>query len=95
MSNEVDESAKAVREVAGVAGKAIDAARDAGGFIDRIFGKGLEDMVGRHWSDKMTARRIEAAIYDWERLAVLAHDTAERLKAKGITNLRARVGDTV
>lgn len=89
MSNDVEQTAKAVQEIAGATGKAIDAARYAGGFIDRIFGKGLEDMVGRHWSDRMTARRIEAAIYDWERLQTLAHDTNERLRARGITNLRA------
>ena len=89
MSNDIEETAKAVQEVAGAAGKAIDAARDAGGFIDRIFGKGLENMVGRHWSDRMTARRIEASIYDWERLQILAHETNERLRSRGITNLRA------
>lgn len=89
MSNDVEEAAKAVQEVAGAAGKAIDATRDAGGFIERIFGKGLEDMVGWRWSDRMTARRIEACIYDWERLQILAHQTNERLRARGITNFRA------
>lgn len=45
---EFEESVKAVQEVAGAAGKAIDAARDAGRFLDRIFGKGIEDAVGHH-----------------------------------------------
>ncbi|PVE50199.1 Abi-alpha family protein [Rhizobium rhizogenes] len=88
MSSEVEETAKAVREVAGTTGKLVDAARGAGGFLDRIFGNGLEDTVALHWSDRVKARRIEASIYDWERLVILAHKTNERLRARGITNTR-------
>ncbi len=36
----------------------------------------------------MRARRIEAAIYDWERLTDLTRKVNARLKAKGITALR-------
>jgi hypothetical protein len=82
------ETAKAVQEVAKAGGKAIDAGRDAGGWLDRIFGGTIEHAVGLHWSDRVKARRIEAAIYDWERLETLLHKVVGRLKAKGIENTR-------
>lgn len=82
------ETAKATEEVAKAAGKVIDAGRDAGGWLDRIFGGAIEHAVGLHWSDRVKARRIEAAIYDWERLETLLHKTAGRLKAKGIESTR-------
>jgi hypothetical protein len=85
----ITESAKAVREVAKVGGKAIDAGREAGGWLNRIFGKGIEDAVGLHWSDRITARRIEAAIYNWERLVELLNKVERRLKDKGITAIHA------
>lgn len=84
----LSESAKAVQEVAKAAGNAIDAGRKAGGWLDRIFGGGIEDAVGLHWSDRIRARRIEAAIYDWARLESLLHKVAARLQAKGIVATR-------
>jgi hypothetical protein len=84
----LSESAKAVQEMAKVAGKAIDAGRQTGGWLDRIFGNAIEDAVGLHWSDRVRARRIEAAIYDWERLESLLQKAAARLKAKGINTTR-------
>lgn len=85
---DIEETAKAAKAVADATGKGIDAARDAGGFFARLFGNGLENAVGLHWSDRVTARRIEATIYDWERLTTLMHNTTKRLEALGITNLR-------
>jgi hypothetical protein len=84
----ITESAKAVQEVAKVGGKAIDATREAGGWLDRIFGQGIEDSVALHWSDRVRARRIEAAIYDWERLTELMRKIDARLQAKGVNTLR-------
>jgi hypothetical protein len=65
------ETAKAVREVAKTVGNAIDTGRQAGGLLDRIFGPGVQDWVGRNWSDRQRALRVEAAIYDWARLEEL------------------------
>jgi hypothetical protein len=84
----VTESARAVQEVARLGGKAIDAGRDAGGWLNRIFGQGVEDLIALHWSDRVKARRIEAAIYDWERLTSLMRKVDARLKAKGVSTLR-------
>ena len=84
----LSESAKAVQEVAKLGGSAIDAGRKAGGWLDRIFGGSIEDAVGLHWSDRIKARRIEAAIYDWERLEKLVREAASRLKARGVNTTR-------
>jgi hypothetical protein len=82
------ENAKAVGEVAKTTSNAIDAVREAGGWLNRIFGSAIEDAVALHWSDRVRARRIEAAIFDWGRLAELVHKTATELKAKGIDTTR-------
>lgn len=82
------ESAKAVQEVAKVSGKIVDVSRDAAGVLYRLFGQGVEDLVALHWSDRLRARRIEAAIYDWARLMNLIRKVNARLDAKGITALR-------
>ncbi|MCP1849400.1 MULTISPECIES: Abi-alpha family protein [unclassified Bradyrhizobium] len=82
------EGAKAVQEIAKVAGKAIDAGQGAGGWLDRIFGRGIEDAVGRRWSDRQFTKRVEAAILDWERLVLLFHKVEKRLKDAGITQTK-------
>lgn len=92
MSSEIDaltEGAKAVQEVSKAGGKAIDALRGAGGFLDRIFGRPIENTVSLIWTDRIAAKRIEAAIYDWERLEELAHKAGNRLRIKGILETRA------
>jgi hypothetical protein len=83
------EGAKAVQEVARTGGKAIDTVRSAGGFLDRIFGRPLEDTLAFVWTDRIAAKRIEAAIYDRERLVELAHKFEDRLKKKGILEAKA------
>lgn len=83
------ESAKAIQEVAKTGGKAIDAGRDVGGFLDRIFGRAIEDTVGLLWTDRIAAKRVEAAIYNWERLEQLIHKTKKRLQKKGILETKA------
>jgi hypothetical protein len=84
----ITESAKAVQEVAKVGGKIIDAGREAGGLLNRLFGQGIEDAVALRWSDRVRARRIEAAIYDWERLTELVRKVDAHLNAKGVSTLR-------
>jgi hypothetical protein len=84
----VTESAKALQELAKAGGKAIDASRSVGGWLNRVFGQGIEDAVALHWSERIKARRIERAIYDWEKLAELMSKVEARLKAKGVHTLR-------
>jgi hypothetical protein len=80
----IEETAKAAQELAKTSSKAIDATRDAGGWLDRIFGKAIEHTVGRFWTDRAMASRVEAAIYDWVRLTTLLHNTEQKLQKKGI-----------
>jgi Abortive infection alpha len=87
-SEALKESAKAAQEIAKAAGTAIEATRSAGGWLDRIFGKAIEDTVGRIWTDRIAARRVEAAIYDWARLLTLLHNVEKKLLAKGIETTR-------
>ena len=82
------EGAKAVQEVAKATGKVVDAGRGAGGWLDRIFGNGIEHAVARRWSDREMTKRIEAAISDWERLELLMHKVEKRFLGKGITRTR-------
>jgi hypothetical protein len=84
----ITESAKAVQETAKLGGKALDIGRDAGGWLNRIFGPGIEDAVALHWSDRVRARRVEAAIYDWERLTALFRKVDDRLNKKGVSSFR-------
>jgi hypothetical protein len=84
----ITESAKATREVAKAAGKAIDAGREAGGWLNRIFGKAIGESVGLLWTDRVVARRVAAVIYDWERLSKLFHKTEKRMLDKGIKTTR-------
>ncbi len=80
----IEETAKAAQELAKASSKAIDATRDVGGWLDRIFGKAIEHTVGRFWTDRAMASRVEAAIYDWARLTTLLHNTEKKLHKKGI-----------
>lgn len=84
----ISESAKAVQEVAKAGGKLIDASGRVGGWLDRIFGQGIEDTVALRWSDRIRTQRIERAIYDWERLTELMRKAEARLNARGVSNLR-------
>src|ERR1700682_2606509 len=91
MGDETDafkEGAKAIQEVAKATGKVVDAARGAGGWLDRIFGNGVEHAIARRWSDREMTKRIEAAILDWERLELLMQKVEKRLRDKGITQTR-------
>ncbi len=85
----VTEAAKASQEVAKTSNNAIDAVRNTGAFLNRVFGRAIEDTVGLLWTDKIAARRIEAAIYSRERLESLAHKVQSRLVEKGVVNIRA------
>ena len=80
----IEETAKAAQEIAKTTSNAIDVTRDVGGWLDRIFGQAIEHTVARFWTDRVKANRIEAAIYDWERLARLLRNTETKLRKKGI-----------
>jgi hypothetical protein len=84
----VEETAKAAQELAKTGSKAIDATRDVGGWLDRLFGEAIEHTVGRLWTDRARASRVEAAIYDYERLSTLLHNTEKKLQKKGIKTTR-------
>ena len=85
----VTEAAKALQEVAKTSNNAIDAVRNTGAFLNRVFGPAIADTVALLWTDKIAAKRIEAAIYSWERLESLAHKVKSRLVEKGVVNIRA------
>lgn len=74
--NSVTESAKAAQEIAKTTGKAIDATREAGGFIARYIGGSLEQAVGI-FEDKLCYMR-------WERQLRLMRRAEETLKEVGL-----------
>jgi hypothetical protein len=61
MTDPATEGAKAVQEVAKTSGKAIDAAREAGGFIARFIQSPLEQAAGI-WTDKLKYVRWEQQV---------------------------------
>jgi hypothetical protein len=61
----IEETAKAAQELAKTSSTAIEATRDVGGWLDRVFGEAIEQTVGRLWTDRAMASRVEGAIYDW------------------------------
>ncbi len=85
----IKEGAKAVQEVAKATTAAVNAAKDGGGWIDGVIGDGLRNYVALHWTDRLAARRLEAAIYDYERLEEIRQCVIRRLQRKGITNIRS------
>lgn len=84
----IKETAKAVQEVAKTGGKAIDAGVRTGTWLDKILGEAIGQTVAYGWTDRIKARRIEAAIYNWERAETLYQKAVERLRKKGITVTR-------
>jgi hypothetical protein len=84
----IKHSARAARTIAKTTGKAIDAGRELGGWLNKIFGKAIVNTVGLYWTDRVVARRIEAAVYDWKRLRLLIQDTEKELKRRGVKKLR-------
>ena len=73
-----------VGAVAGAVKAGLETAHSAGRFFDQLFGQGLRDAVGLAWSDRMNARRLEARIGSFERLAILGAQTRARLDSLGI-----------
>lgn len=81
----IRESAKAAKAIAKTAGKAVDAGREVGSWLNRVFGRAIVNTVDLYWTDRVVARRIEAAIYDWKTLRRLFSDTSaelEKMEAK-------------
>jgi hypothetical protein len=85
----IKETAKAVQEVAKTGGKLVDAGVRTGGWLDKIFGEPIGQTVAHVWTDRIKARRIEAAIYDWERYETLIAKTKQRLQAMGVIEIRS------
>lgn len=73
----MEEEAKAVQELAKTGGKAIDAAREAGGFIAKYISGSLEEAIGI-FEDKLKYLR-------WERQQRLFKRADEFLKRSGIS----------
>lgn len=88
MSDPISESAKATQEIAKAASKSLEVAGNLGGWLDRIFGAGVEHSVKSIWTNRVRERSIAGAIHSWERLELLLHKTEERLRRKGITQFR-------
>ena len=88
MSDPISESAKATQEVAKTTGQAIEAVSGLGGWLDRIFGEGVEHSVRTIWTNKVRERSIAGAIHSWERLEPLLHKTEQRLRKKGVKQFR-------
>lgn len=66
MSDELEaitESAKAAQEIAKLGGKVVDAAQNAAPFLNRVFGRTLEDATGLLVADPLRAVRI--LTQDW------------------------------
>jgi hypothetical protein len=84
----IEETAKAAQELAKTSSKAIDATRDVGGWLNRIFGEAIEHTVGRFWTDRVMASRVEAAIYDYARLKTLLQNTEKKLHKRAINVTR-------
>lgn len=72
MDNEtIKESAKAAQEVAKTAGQAIDLTKGLTGWVGEVVGRPIAEAVGYYVTDRIQAKRIEAAIYDKARFAEL------------------------
>lgn len=85
----IKETAKAVQELAKTGGKAIDAGVKTGSWLDRMFGDAIGQTVAHLWTDRIKAKRIEAAIYDWERCESLFAKVRKRLADIGVIELRS------
>lgn len=84
----VSESAKAAQEIAKATSKGLEVAGNLGGWLDRMFGEGIEHSVKNIWTNKVRERSIAGAIHSWERLELLLHKTEERLRKKEITQYK-------
>lgn len=82
-SEALKESAKAVQEIAKASGKAIDAGREAGGWIGRVIGYPIEQ-ASSYIADRVKTKRIEAAIYDFEKLELLRSKVERKLEKRGV-----------
>jgi hypothetical protein len=85
----IRESAKAARAVAKTTGKVVDAGRYVGRWFNTVFGRAIVNTVDLYWTDRMVAKRIEAAIYDWKRLQELFANADADLKWKGLKPTKA------
>lgn len=73
--SDAEESAKAVQSVADAAGKAIDAGREAGGFLAKFITEPMQELSGI-WTDNLRHRR-------WENQIELQKRAAEKMDALG------------
>lgn len=78
MNNEIEETAKAVQEVAKTTGKAIEATEKLSGFVARVTNESIEAVTGM-LSDKLRFMR-------WERQLRLANRAKEIIRERGLEN---------
>lgn len=83
VTDPIGEGAKAAKEVAKTTGKAIDAAREVGHWFDGKTGQALEEAIGWAVTDNIRRSRELREIRHQERLAILMHETQQRLAALG------------
>src|SRR4051794_33304130 len=84
----VTEVAKASRALAKPFGKAIDAGREFGGWLNKIFGRALVNLIDLTWNDRIDTLRIRVAIYDYKKLMLLWKDTEKELARRGVRKIK-------
>lgn len=84
----ISAAAGAVQEVAKTTGKAIDVGRDVGAWVDSVLGEPLREAIGWAITDSLRGRREEAQVRRAARLRILAHETEQLLRLKGVESVR-------
>jgi hypothetical protein len=83
-SETIKASAKATEEVAKTAGKALDFAQGFPAWIGDVVGRPIAEAVGYYVTDRIQAKRYEAAIYDQARLTELVRKVGIALEGRDV-----------
>jgi hypothetical protein len=76
--------ARASRAIAKTTGKGIDAAREFGGWLNKVFGRSIVNTVDLVWTNRVETLKIRAAIYDYKKLVLLARAVEKELKKQHV-----------
>jgi hypothetical protein len=85
----IKEVARASRAIAKTTGKGIEAVRDFGGWLNKVFGRAIVNTFDLAWTDRVETLRVRAAIYDYKKLVLLARAVEKDLAKKGIKKPKA------